>query len=337
VINLSNSLLSLWQGLRTPLEGRYTTKGLSGTNAYLFKDHNDSMGILLSGILFPNNMPSLENINIKEVREKHLVEGGTTTVLRNCLEIHLDASCDSELLLRILDAMQKAAPDGHYSAELLLTVIQQVIELVRRPPRPPTKEEVIGAWGEMEFLRRLVSRASEPNVRSEIIRGWEANLSGRDIIDLRFSNCLGGTAIEIKTSTGPRIHHINGIGQVTIPEGYERGYLASISISEGDDSFGMTAESLLDELKDLASGSKAEMKEYLSTLERKVAKRGNGCTDKRYFFSAGLESIRLIEMNEVAKPEIFPSILEVEWTVDVSSCIVDDSHLEEVFRAISGD
>ena len=127
---MSKSLLSTWEGLTVPLEGKYSTKDIHGTNAWIFKDHEKSMGLLLSGIRYPPKPPRFENITIKEVREKLLVIGRVTTKLRKCLEVHLDPSCDPELLLRILDGMQKAAPDGHYSAELLLDVIQQVIELV---------------------------------------------------------------------------------------------------------------------------------------------------------------------------------------------------------------
>ena len=70
---MSKSLLSTWEGLTVPLEGKYFTKGIHGTNAWIFKDHEKSMGLLLSGIRYPSKPPRFENITIKEVREKLLV------------------------------------------------------------------------------------------------------------------------------------------------------------------------------------------------------------------------------------------------------------------------
>jgi hypothetical protein len=241
------------------------------------------------------------------------------------------------MLLRILDGMQKVAPDGHYSADLLLEVIRQVIELVRRPRRPPTKEEVIGAWGEMEILRILVSRASTPTDRKRIISGWEANGSGRDIIDLRFPHSSGGIAMEVKTSTSSRSHHINGMGQVTIPETYAKGFIASMLIREGDISSGLTAAGLLRQLEDLAMGTDGQVGEYLEKLGERVAIRGAECTDDRFHFFTGEVSLRLIEMALVPKPILEGGVSDVEWTADVSSIgFQGRDEMEEIFSSICG-
>ena len=334
---MSKSLLSTWEGLTVPLEGKYSTKDIHGTNAWIFKDHEKSMGLLLSGIRYPSKPPRFENITIKEVREKLLVRGRDTTKLRKCLEVHLDPSCDPELLLRILDGMQKAAPDGHYSAELLLDVMQQVIELVRKPPKLPTKEDVIGAWGEMELLRQLVSRASTPVARKRIIAGWEANGSGRDILDLRFPYASGGTAIEVKTSTVSRIHHINGMGQVTVPEGYAGGFLASMAIREGDLSMGQTTADLLKQLEELATGSEREIKEYLEKLAERIELRGEECKDDRFHFFSGEGRLRIFDMALVPKPTLEGGVLEVEWIADLSSIDhLNQQETDSLFASISG-
>ena len=206
------------------------------------------MGLLLSGVRPPHRTPRLENISFTMKEEKHLVQGDRVTKLRDCLEVNLGAGFDPELMLRILEAMQRRSKDTHYSSDVLIEVIHDVLEMFRRPPKLPTKEEVIGAWGEMEVLRMLVSRATSHKDRMRIISGWEASGSGRDIIDLRFQTPLGRIAIEVKTSTSSRSHHINGIGQVTVPENYARGFLASILIREGDSSMGRSTAEVLTEL-----------------------------------------------------------------------------------------
>ncbi len=316
---MTESLRSTWNSLTTPTqEGAFSASAVRGTNAWVFKDHQGALGLLLSGIRFPRSIPRLENISIIEVREKNLHQFGSVTTLRNCMEVRLDPSCDADLLTSILDRMREASPDGHYSSELLLEVIQEVIKLVKRPPRLPTKEEVIGAWGEMELLRRLISDAQSASTRRRILAGWEANGNGRDIIDLRFPHASGGTAIEVKTSTTSRTHHINGMGQVTVPEGQSNGLLASLHIREADGTHGTTTEQLCHHLETLAIGSEEEVKDYLSLLVNKLELRGRGCLDDRFCFASTSTSLRLIDMSDVPKPILEGGVVDVEWTADLS-------------------
>ena len=334
---MTESLRSTWNSLKTPSqEGTLSASAVRGTNAWVFKDHQGALGLLLSGIRFPRSIPRLENISMIEVRQKDLHQSGSVTTLRNCMEIHLDPSCDADLLTSILDRMQETSPDGHYTAELLLEVIQEVIKLVKRPPRLPTKEEVIGAWGEMEILQRLISDARSPSTRRRILAGWEANGNGRDIIDLRFSHASGGTAIEVKTSTTSRTHHINGMGQVTVPDGHSYGLLASLRIRETDGTHGTTTEQLSHSLETLAIGSEEEVNDYLSLLVNKLELRGSGCLDDRFYFASTSTSLRLIDMSDVPKPILEEGVVEVEWTADVSQCEhMSDDEATRLFESIS--
>ncbi len=296
------------------------------------------MGLLLSGVRPPHRTPRLENISFTMKEEKHLVQGDRVTKLRDCLEVNLGSGFDPELMLRILEAMQRRSKDAHYSSEMLIEVIHDVLEMFRRPPKLPTKEEVIGAWGEMEVLRMLVSRATSHRDRMRIISGWEANGSGRDIIDLRFQTPLGRIAIEVKTSTSSRSHHINGMGQVTVPENYARGFLASILIREGDSSMGLSSADILAKLERAATGSDDEQDEYLRKLKERVQLRGEECTDDRYFFFTGDPSLRLIDMGDVPMPTVQDNVSEVEWVADVSMADYEaPGEVDTVLASISGE
>ena len=335
---MKESLLQTWGRLKTPKEGSYSTETIPRTNVCIFKDHLDSMGLLLSGVRPPHRTPRLENISFTMKEEKHLVQGDRVTKLRDCLEVNLGPGFDPELMLRILEAMQRRSKDTHYSSDVLIEVIHDVLEMFRRPPKLPTKEEVIGAWGEMEVLRMLVSRATSHKDRMRIISGWEASGSGRDIIDLRFQTPLGRIAIEVKTSTSSRSHHINGIGQVTVPENYARGFLASILIREGDSSMGQSAVEVLTELERAATGSGDEQDEYLRKLKERTQLRGQACTDDRYFFFTGDPSLRLIDMDDVPRPTVQDNVSEVEWVADVSMTVYESAReIDTVFASISGE
>ena len=334
---MTESLRSTWNSLTTPAqEGTLSASAVRGTNAWVFKDHRGALGLLLSGIRFPRSIPRLESISMIEVREKDLYQFGSVTTLRNCMEVHLDPSCDADLLASILDRMREASPDGHYTSELLLEIIQEVIKLVKRPPRLPTKEEVIGAWGEMDILQRLISDARSPSTRTRILAGWEANGNGRDIIDLRFPHASGGTVIEVKTSTTSRTHHINGMGQVTVPEGHRNGLLASLRIREVDGTHGTTTEQLYNHLETLAIGSEEEIEHYLSLLVKKLELRGREALDDRFRFASTSTSLRLIDMSDIPKPILEGGVIEVEWTTDVSQCEhMSDDEAKRLFESIS--
>ena len=131
----------------------------------------------------------------------------------------------------------------------MVGILEQVIELVRRPTPLPTKEEVVGAWGELFVLKLLLESASNEREWGGILSGWEAQGEARDIIDFRFHHLRGGTAIEVKTSTSGRIHHIRGMNQVTVPAGFHQGMLASVCIRFADGGAGKTCAQLIEEIE----------------------------------------------------------------------------------------
>tara|TARA_Y100000748_G_scaffold275481_1_gene251261 strand:+ start:426 stop:1412 length:987 start_codon:yes stop_codon:yes gene_type:complete len=313
------SIRGVWDRLRTPDE----TQGLAaahvrGTNCWVFKDHEGSLGFLMSGVMEPSRFPQLENIDILFVPEKNLHDGDSVMSLRRCLQIHLDPSCDAELLAAILDRMADHEPSGTYSTELMLTVIEQVANLVRRPPRPPSKEEVIGAWGELMILLRALGNSPDHMELQRRINCWEAEGSARDIIDFRFPHIDGGIAIEAKTSSTGRVHHINGMGQVTVPEGFERGLLASIRIRETDGTSGHTAADLVNLIKETFSRDEDVRSEQSKALHSKLTMRGICCYDERFAFVLPADGIRLFDMENVPSPSTTTDVTEVEWVSDLS-------------------
>ena len=56
---------------------------------------------------------------------------------------------------------------------------------------------------------------------------------------------------EVKTSSSSREHHIHGLNQLIIPEGFDKGWLTSILIRETDGSSGITCLGLLEKIINL--------------------------------------------------------------------------------------
>jgi len=215
--------------------------------------------------------------------------------------------------------MEDFQPDGKYTSELMIKTLNNAIDLLKRPKRPPSKQEVIGAWGELLILYSLIQESSNHTEIIRIINGWESEGGQRDIIDFRLPFLEGGTVNEIKTSSASREHHIHGLNQLIIPEGFAKGWLTSILIRETDGSTGFTCQGLLEKIINLFSGNEEEIIQQITTLEFKIENRGNACRDSRYYFMLTNDSLRKIKMNEVPIPTGSSEIKEIEWLVDVSN------------------
>ena len=228
--------------------------------------------------------------------------------------------------MTVFNRMAEIEPSGKYTSDTMVGILEQVIELVRRPTPLPTKEEVVGAWGELFVLKLLLESASNEREWSGILSGWEAQGEARDIIDFRFHHLRGGTAIEVKTSTSGRIHHIRGMNQV-VPAGFHQGMLASVCIRFADGGAGKTCAQLIEEIESLIAINSPRAPELLALFGGRVNRRGNSCNDGRFEFLLA-DDVWWIAMEDVPKPRLSPSITQVEWVADVSDIPFNQSLTE---------
>jgi len=316
------SISETWMRLPTPESNEeLSTAQVKGTNCWVFKDSQNDLGFLMSGVYPPSYNPNLSNIKIIHIPEKQVYQPKSTISpiksLRRCLEIHLDSSCDSELLTLVLDRMAAHEPSGHYSTDLFLNVLNQVIRLVQKSNKPPTKEEVIGAHGELQIIYHLAKIYNSPRELQRIISYWEAEGKSRDIIDFRFPHLNNGIALEIKTSISSRIHHINSIDQIIIPDNFSLGILGSILLRESDGTSGLNNSQLITNIEKLFIGSIDEISNLKRTFHSKLDMRGKCCYDDNYHFLLPDEGIRMINMSDVPKPVVSHEITDVEWKVNL--------------------
>ena len=323
MMNMRNEILRIWNGLKTPSNPlRYSTHNIPKTNAWIYKNYLGGMGFLLSGVSLREKLPSLENITFNKEETKIITNKNTPeSRLSRCIEINLDPSCDASLLARILDTMLSEEASGRFSTPLLISVIHRVMELVRRPPQPPKKEEVIGAWGELYLLYNWLRKENlGGDQQQRLLQGWEASPTNRAIIDFTFPHIEMGTAIEVKTSTQGRTHHLHGFGQVTPPDNFKNGWIASVHISETSTYDGKTCQELVEQIQGIFSESKEWENRLSEIFEKKLSGRGLACFDDRFAFQTTNRSVRYICMKDIAQPAKNPDIIDVEWSANVERC-----------------
>ena len=242
-----NSFKQLWGVMSTPPSAEsITIRPVPQTNAYLAKYFDGSLGLFLRDIT--DRVPSRNYKHIEIIlkpTQQLTIPGRGTRVLNNCLILRADNEVKAPLLSLILDCLHEEEPSGQFSASNLTSVLDDVEELMRRPKKPPTLQEIAGAWGELFVLRLLVGNSNNHGRQLEILKGWEGET--REKLDFRL--LYTRLVIEIKSTITPdRIHHFNGIEQVSIPPGFEDGYLASLVLHCGQ---GITTLELVNTINSL--------------------------------------------------------------------------------------
>lgn len=282
----------------------------------MFKTHKGGFGLLLVGVDPPVGAPPLRNIELRYTDEKLVRWGSTSSRLRRCLELKIDPLCDSTSLATIVDRLGEIEKSGSYTTPQLLKILNDVIELVRAPGPGPSKDLVLGAWGELKVLETLLKRSKTATGQRVLLSSWEAAGPSRDIIDFRFAR--GKVAFEVKSSLGDRLHHINGFGQVTIPPGFHEGFLASVLVNEPAAATGQTCADIVGAIRGGLAGTKSERITLERELTDKLELRGLEATDDRFAFLARDPYPALYPMVDVPRPTIAPLVTEVEWTADLS-------------------
>ena len=310
------SIRETWRGLQSPPDAAtLAATPVARSNAWVFKTHGGGFGLLLAGVDPPRAMPALRNIEVSYKPEKLVRRGKKESSLLNCLEVHLSPECDADTLASIVDRLGEKEPSGSYSTKTLIDIIRDVIEVVRPPPPLAGLDEVVGAWGELYLLLTLISRTTRAERQAAILSGWESQRVTRDIIDFRFQHAR--LAIEVKTSTGDRVHHIRSFKQVTVPEGFSTGYLASLLVSRSSERAGMTCSELIQSVRTTSVGSAGDKATFGRLLDDKVDSRGREARDETYSFHPSEHAMLFYGLADVPRPMPAASVSEIQWTSDL--------------------
>ena len=144
------SFRRIWESMSLPPNEESTTiSPVTGTNAYLTKSYDGSMGLYLRDITDQLPRRRYMHLEISMLREKEVrLSGGRVKRLRNLLFLDADRSVKSPALALILEGLHDHSETGEFTASEMISVLDEVEELLRRPRGLPTIEEVAGAWGE---------------------------------------------------------------------------------------------------------------------------------------------------------------------------------------------
>ena len=317
------NLLETWRAISPPKKsGSKPSKRHGSTNCYLTKSFDESLGLILTGVDPPNRKLNLANIGIKFL--DCLIDDLTSEEWENCLVLDLKPGQDANILVTVLDRMDDYDSTGRYTTNTMLKVLEEVSWLFKKEKKPPSKEEVIGAWGELVILEMALLSSPTSMETQRRISCWESHV-GRTVIDFMFPHHDGGLALEVKTSVSGREHHIISTSQLRLPDDYSHGWLASIHIRDGDHISGTTCREMVDRIVDGLRGNDEQVSDMKEVLFSRMKLRGPECKDDRYRFILPDNGLRMIKMEDVPKPTLRSEITDVEWKVEVGAIDFQDS------------
>jgi hypothetical protein len=309
----ASGIYESWARLSVPSDRKeLVARHVPRTNAWVFKDHAGGFGMMLTGVHRAAREPHLRNIHLSFHEVKIIMEGGSGREVSDCLQVAMDPSCSGEALATVIERLGLNHPDGAFSTDDLIAVLDDAAELFL-PTRPgPSKEAVVGAWGELYLIELLMNRARDADAQDRIVRAWEAEGPARDMVDFRFSDST--IILEVKTTMGERIHHIGGLGQVTTPPTWAAGYLVSVAISETSAGLGRTTSDICAAIRSASSASGIERTRFGELLEAKLSRRGEETQDSRFRFTTQDDPMMLYPFGTLPKPKLEAGVSDVEWT-----------------------
>ena len=160
--------------MKRPKEGRRTIRTVAGTdNILLSKDEEGTFGIVIFGVKDAFRNPNLANLEFDFDSEINLTINKKTRRLTKCLNLRASSSLDPVMLSLVMEhLLLKSSEKSTFSAKDLSETIDEVIKLTQRTSRPPTKDEIVGAWGELYILLSLISDCDDHEKQLGIIGGW---------------------------------------------------------------------------------------------------------------------------------------------------------------------
>jgi len=303
-----------WSNLKPPSKG-YSISKITGTNALAAIDSDSRPLLFIHGVTDPLPKRNFRHLDIQEIPMMILTVNEEKREVRRILRLEGDETIDVDLFATVLEYLGEIQPDGNFTAKNLIKVLDLVKEMVRGPKRPPTREEVKGAWGEVYLLNTLIKNSKSASTQKSILSSWEGD-EHQENIDFRFNHV--GIVAEVKTTESEQRNHIiHGMAQLEIPSDYNFGVLASLTIQEIDE--GETVKEMINQIIENLCGSDIEKKEAIEILNHRCRIRGAASVDERYRFSLAYDGLFFYKLEDVPRPKDTSDVIPMEWMSNLSN------------------
>lgn len=207
-------------------------------------------------IILENCEPPSEGISLRRAIllsgvDFHTESGDT---MENCLLLEFDTDVDSSAVAKVAEHLSTGNPNVNRTGKDLQSTIQVFRNLVETKSSEWNYEKMLGLWGELSVLERLISHCESEKQEIDCLRAWQSN--GIHCQDYCFK--VASSAFDVKTTArNQRTHSISSIDQVAERE-QTSSYLYSIVLRSVGEAEGWTVMDLINRIKNSLEGRSKE-------------------------------------------------------------------------------
>ena len=298
MIDKKKDIYDSWEEIPLPKHsGNFEVFQYLKTNLWILKNSKGGFGFLITDTI--SKLDS-EYKNIVSDWRKNL-KNKDGQILNRCLIIESKDNIDSKLFCSAISSLFGIINNKIFNINEIKEALRKIEEITLK--ESDAYNEVIGVWGELYLINELLKHTSNAIDKIEIIDSWES-VESRSIIDLNIKSKK--TKIEVKTTTESiRIHHFNGLGQVSKVSS-QKGFLASLCIIPDDNGL-----SCLDLVKYIEKNIPIHNQ---TNVDKKLRIRGEFCRNNKFHFSlTPSKNLEFFDFDEVPKPTIEDGIGKITW------------------------
>jgi hypothetical protein len=219
-------------------------------NVYIARSPTGTIQIILDDCEAPNQTISLKRATLQSGVNFDSRDGGQ---LSNCLVLEFDTGVDAFAVAKIAEHLSNGSESTVRTGEHLVHTIDVFRSLVENDTSAWNFKRMLGLWGELAVLERLLSLAEGENEQLCCVRAWQSN--GVHCQDFVMS--AARAAFDVKTTSRiHRMHDISSADQVGERE-HDESHLVSLMVRPVGEEEGWTALDLVTRIENTLSGPAA--------------------------------------------------------------------------------
>jgi hypothetical protein len=222
-----------------------------GTNVHIARSPEGAIQIILSDCEPPTEIISLKRATLSQNID---FDGEDGDELTHCVVLEFDTGVDSFAVSKIAEHLLTGPPKSRTGDDLIHT-LEVFRGLVENDTSAWTFKRMLGLWGELSILLRLLTIAGDEDEQLVCVSAWQS--TGVHCQDFVFR--MASAAFDVKTTARmQRMHELSSVDQVATRE-EEESSLVSIVVRPVGPKEGLTVMNLISRIEGVLSGPAATL------------------------------------------------------------------------------
>lgn len=297
-----------------------------GSNVYVVRSTEGCIHMILKQATPPTNDLSLRRATLLSGVD---YDNATGDDLTDCVVLEFDLGVDGYAVAKVAEHLCEG-DDAPRTGDDLLRTVESFRSLVETESGSWTYKRMLGLWGELAVLERLLTLSDSDVQRLHSVRAWKS--SGVHCQDFVFGPIE--VAFDVKTTArNQRYHQISSVDQVAGREGWETG-LVSLVVRPVAHDEGFTVMDLIERIGNALTGPAAMLFEgEIRALDIDEDICGFHHLRERHGRPVMLfEDVDIPGVEQFLRPSLPAGVPELSWPVVLSEEGMGGSELNAVLH-----